>query len=406
MSKNNDVARILVTKGNAACLANGAAIGTLAVGQVGVFDAETNLAIDGSVVPRNFFIAVGLDVDGDTVMDDILQSSGQHIQTKNVKAFTYREHTAAQPMIVNVVDYAGSCDTGYAVKLEFRNSENYRTQGFVQSTKTFTIKTDCCDDCSTDCPTDDANNVTIKFLEAFAADTDSLVTALPIARSAMTIITHAVAADYAAGDVILDADLEAMKTFNLTAAAGDEVYSDLQLTTVALSVNSYCNVNLKYFHPRQTIIIASLIDAGFSCNGSTVVAQEVAYEEGNGYDVAQKEYHTSGNQNNQPYVLSVANGVANNIVTWADKAGHYDQFYLQYNQEAQAGWLEFMGNLSTMIAVPIADTVTRNSIAAVLDGVLAGLGFDALGDDVATANVSATVVSPTTAKTPATDGIA
>lgn len=405
MSRNNDVTRVMVTKGNAACLADGAAIGTLAVGQIGIFDSETNLAIDGSVVPRNFFMAVGLDRDGDAAMDDILQSSGQLIQTRNVKQFTYREHTAAQPMIVDVIDYSGSCETGYAIKLEFRNQELYRTQGFVQSTKTYTIMTDCCDDCSTDCPTDDANNVTIKFLTAFAADTDALVTALPLARSAMTIITHDVNADYAAGDVILESDLDAMIIYN-AANAGSEVYSDLQLTTVALAVNNYCNVNLLYFAPRQTFIITSLIDVGFSCNGSTVVAQEMANEEGNGYDVAQKEYHSSGNQNNQPYVLSTANGVALDIVTWADKTDHYDQFYLQYNQDSQAGWLEFMSNLSTTVAVPAADTVTRNSLAAVLDGVLAGLGFDALADDVATANVDVAVVSPTTDKTPATDGIA
>lgn len=405
MSKNNDVARVLVTTGNAACLADGSAIGSLAVGQIGVFDANTNLAIDGSVIPKEFFLAVGLDRDGDAAMDDILQSSGQFIQTKNVSAFTYREHTAAQPMIVDVVGYLGKCDEDFAVKLEFRNQEIYRTQGYVQHTKTYSAHTGCCEGCE-DCPTGDANEVTQVLLAAFAADPHAMVTALPLARSAMTIITHSVAADYSAGDVILEADLDAMITFNLTAAAGDEVYSDLQLTTVPLAMNTYCNVNLKYFAPRQTIVLPSLVGAGFSCNGTAAVSQQAANEEGSGYDVAQKEYHTSGNQNNQPYVLSTATGTASYVERWAVEAIKYDQFFLQYTQESQAGWLEFISNLSTTIAVPGTDTVTRNSLATILDAVLLGSGFDALADDAATGNVDPAVVAPTSAKTPATDGIA
>lgn len=405
MSKNNDVARVLVTTGNAACLADGSAIGSLAVGQIGVFDANTNLAIDGSVIPKEFFLAVGLDKDGDAAMDDILQSSGQFIQTKNVSAFTYREHTAAQPMIVKVANYAGKCDEDFAVKLEFRNQEIYRTQGYVQHTKTYSAHTGCCEGCE-DCPTGDANEVTQVLLAAFAADPNAMVTALPLARSAMTILTHSVAADYSAGDVILEADLDAMITFNLTAAAGDEVYSDLQLTTVPLAMNTYCNVNLKYFAPRQTIVLPSLVGAGFDCNGVSSTTQEAANEEGSGYDVKQKEYHTSGNQNNQPYVLSTATGTASYIETNAVESIKYDQFYLQYTQEAQAGWLEFISNLSTTIAVPGTDTVTRNSLATILDAVLLGSGFDALADDAATGNVDPAVVAPTSAKTPATDGIA
>ena len=105
-------------------------------------------------------------------------------------------------------------------------------------------------------------------------------------------------------------------------------------------------------------------------------------------------------------MLSTATGTAMYIETWADKAIKYDQFFLQYTQESQAGWLEFISNLSTTIAVPGTDTVTRNSLATILDAVLLGSGFDALADDAATGNVDPAVVAPTSAKTPATDGIA
>ncbi len=412
MSRNNDVSRVLVTAGNAAVLAAGSDVGSLAVGQLGMFDAETGVSIDGTTPARNFFLAVGLDRSGDAVMDDIKQSSGQYIQRTGVKFYQFREHSAAQPQIGVIGGYNGSCDSDFGVRFEIRDQETYRTQGFNQNTKSYVIHTGCCDGCE-GCPSGDGNEVTQLLLAEIALDENPFITAQAVARQAIVSLTVDTAnttytmdtTDPIAGAALTAGDLLAMLEFNaLQADETTKLFSDVEYTTIPLAINAYCNVNLKYFHPRQVVVIPSLIE---NCNGTTTITQDAAFEEGNGYDVAQKEWHNSGNAQNSPYVLSEATGTAMSMDSFAVKTEKYDQFALEYDLQSESGWGEFNNNLSTIIAVPNGDTITRNSVAAFLDAQLLGLGFDAKADDVAAANVGDTIVSPTTAIDDVTlDGLA
>jgi hypothetical protein len=397
MSRNNAPTSVLVTSGNQEPLPLGSTIDALSPGQIGFFDANTKVSIDGSTPTRDFFIAVGVDRTGSGTLEDVLTSAGQRIETKNVSALSFREHTAAQPMVVVVGGYNGECETDYGLKIEFRNQQIYRTQGNVQFTKTYAFRTDCCDECA-GCPSGDANEVTLKLLEAIAADVDGLLTSVPVARQAITAATHGTSVDYASGAVMTIADVEALKTFN--DGEDDEanhVFSNVQITSVPQSINSYCTVNLLYFHPRQTILIPSLVD-GFGCKGNITVTQDAAFEEGNGYDIAQKEFHASGNQQNLPYVLSDTTGVPRNIEVFAVKTEKYDQFILEYDLSSKAGWNEYLNNLNTVIAIPNQDTNTRDLVAQVFDTLLDAMtvGFDDLYDDAQASNVGDNVVSPTT----------
>lgn len=404
MSRVNAPTSVLVSSGNQAVLAAGSTIDALSPGQIGFFDNNTKLSIGPLSNPvRDFFIAVGIDRTGSATLEDIKTSAGQYIQTKNVEAISYREYSAAQPMVAVVGNYKGACETDFAFKVEFRNQEIYRTIGNVQYTKTFAFRTDCCDECA-GCPSGDANEVTQKLLAAISADADGLLEAVAIARQ--DIVTATVNAvsdtdmdtlDPSAGDVLTANDVIALLEFNAgTEDEANHLFSDVQITTVPLKVNQYCTVNLKYFNPRQTIIIPSLVE-GFACSGEVTITQDAAFEEGSGYDIAQKEFHASGNSQNSPYVLSDATGVPTPIEVFADKNGKYDQFYLHYDLSSKAGWGEYLNNLDTLIAVPEADTDTRDDVAAVLDAIFAGniLGFDELSDVVAFATTG-DVVSPTT----------
>lgn len=399
MSRNNATNAVLVADNNVAVLAKDNTVDALAVGQLGIFDANTQLSVDAtSNSPREFFLAVGLDRDGDATQDDINVSAGQYIQRGGVVTYNFREHTAAQPMIVEVADYLAECDTTYALKVEFRNQQIYRTQGHNQFTKTYAIKTDCCDTCET-CYSADANEITLKMVAEINLDESQLVTAKAVTRQAVTIVTHSTSADLAEGDDISDADIAALIAFNAlsTTADEDKVYTDIVLTTNSLAINSFCSVNLKYFNPRGTVIITSLVD-GFNCNATVTTLQEIAFEEGNGYDIIQKEYHAAGNAQNQPYVASDSTGVPIEFDTFADKNEKYDQFTLEWDFSSQMEGTPYLNQLMTIIAVPNGNTTARNSIAAVLDKILTGTvanGFDPLADDVAAANTGDTVVSST-----------
>ena len=94
-----------------------------------------------------------------------------------------------------------------------------------------------------------------------------------------------------------------------------------------------------------------------------------------------------------------------NIHYLAVDATKYDQFALEYFMKSESGWLEYENTLSTFIAVPATETVTRASVATLLDALVSGGAFEPLADDAAAANVGPTVVEVDPASV-AVDGIA
>lgn len=406
MARNNDVFQVLVTKGNKEVLAPGDKVTALTPGQIGVFDANTNLSIDGSTNTKNFYLAVGLDLNGDGVTDEVAKSTGSHIQKKNIQFYSFRPHTASRPMKVVLKDFTADCETEYGIKLELRNQEIYRSQGYNQFTKTYSIVTGCCDGCEPTCPSGDANEITKLLKININNDPSGLIKATAIARQPLTVATHGVSVNIPLGGVVSDANLEAIMTFNAEHAAPSTfVYTDLEIETITQAVNNFCSVNLKYFYPRETVVIATKI-AGFKCNGTLEVTQEAAFEEGSGYDIKQLEYEAKG-WKESPYRLSTLNGVADERVFNAVSTEKYDQIALTHDQFSQGAWLEYFTNQATLVAIPATNTVTRDSLVAILDNLITPLGFDSLSDDAASANTNPTVVENTSAIDDVTlDGIA
>jgi len=406
MARNNDVFQVLVTKGNQAVLGVGNKVTNLAPGQIGVFDFNTNLSINGTVPTKDFYLAVGLDKDGNGVTDDVAKSRGSHIQGKNIAFYSFRPHTPGRPMKVVLKDYTADCETEYGIKLELRNQEIYRSQGYNQFTKTYSIVTGCCDGCAPTCPSGDANEITRLLLININNDTTKLIKAKAIARTALTAAqTGGVA--IAVGGVVTDAQLLAIMAFNATQTDKTKfVYTNLEIETVNQAQANFAgSLDLKYFFPRETVIIASPIE-GFKCNGTLVTTQTVAFEEGSGYDIKQLEYESLG-WDMSPYRLSTLNGVADERSYNTVVSEKYDQIALTYNQFSIGAWLEYLNNEATLIAIPATNTITRNSLIAVLDLITKPNGFDALADDAAIANINPTVFEPTSAiNNVSKDGIA
>lgn len=396
MARNNDMFQVLVTKGNQPVLAYGNKVTALAPGQIGVFDANTNLSIDGNINIKNFYLAVGLDLNGDGVTDEVAKSTGSHIQKKNIQFYSFRPHTASRPMKVVLKDFTADCETEYGIKLELRNQEIYRSQGYNQFTKTYSIVTGCCDGCEPTCPSGDANEITKLLKININNDPSGLVKATAIARQALTTATHGVSTNIAQGGVVSDANLEAIMVFNTAQPDPSTfVYTDLEIETVTQAINNFCSVNLKYFYPRETVVIATKI-AGFKCNGTLEVTQEAAFEEGSGYDIKQLEYEAKG-WKESPYRLSTLNGVADERVFNTDVKEKYDQLVLTHDQFSQGAWLEYFTNQATLVAIPATNTVTKYGLIQILDKLTTPLGFDALINDAANANTNPTVSEPTSA---------
>jgi hypothetical protein len=405
MSRNNDVFQVLVTKGNQAILAAGAKATTLAPGQLGVFNYESGLSIDGTAKDRKFYIAVGVDTDGDAVTDDIQKSAGSHIQNKGVKYFSFRPHTPGREQITKFSGYTAECETEYGIKLELRNQEIYRTQGYNQFTKTYTTVTGACSAFETASPSGDANEITKQLKIQINNDPNGLVKAAALARQALTIVTHGTSANYASGAVMTDADVQALIAFNaIQATPATYVYTDLQLTTVTQKVKDFSSINLMYFYPRETVVIPSLV-AGLVNNCVVAVTQTQVFEEGSGHDIKQLEYEALG-WKDSPYRLSTLNGTSDDKFYNTVATTKYDQFAITYDEYSEGGWDQYFNNQASIVAIPGPDTVTRNGFATLMDALLLGTGFDALADDAAASNVNPLTVEQTTTRVLATDGLA
>ncbi len=367
-NRNNDVFRVLPVD-NCTLLAPGPGVSleNLVPGQLGAFDAATNLAINQftSPMPKEIFFALAYTTDAGGT--DYRTSAGQVIQRQGVVGYTTKLCTSGSPMKVTVGNFKAECDTEYGVRVEFRNAKINRIQGYNQFSKAFMVKTPCCDDCAEGCGSLDANVLTQLFVANINADESGLVFAQPVARQALTIATHGTSANYSAGDVMTDADVAALITFNLTAVPADLVYADFQLVSQPLNIGSFCQVNLHYYKLLETVLIVSLIE-GFGCSGATTVNEYPTYAEGTGINIQQKEYHASGWAGSGPYKLSQVTGTAKgNILYLADKNTNYDQIILEHNQTSESGWQEYNNTMSTVFAYPCDDCNLANSITRLLD---------------------------------------
>ena len=402
MSRNNDVFHLLVTKGNQAVLAKDKKVTELAPGQIGVFNYDTNLSFDATVAaaPRNFYLAVGVDA-GNGTTGDIMKSAGSHVQGKNIAFYSFRPYTPGRPMKVLLKDFVANCETEYGVKLELRNQEIYRTQGYNQFTKTYMMKTSCCDGCEPTCPSGDANEITKQLYININNDTSGLVKANIKPRAGATL-PAGVTVD-AQGNLTL-AQVDTIMAANAAQTdPANYVYTDLEIETVPQTIQDFCSVSLNYMYPRQTVAILTKV-GDFKCSGTVATTQTAVFEEGAGIDIKQLEYQAKG-WTESPYRVSTVNGVADNRIYITDASAKYDVFALTYDQFSLGGWLEYFHNQASIIAIPTADATTRNGLAAILDKVAVAQSFEPLADDAAAAIADPTVIEKTTDKSVTTDGI-
>ena len=367
-NRNNDVFRVLPV--NDCTLLEpgpGVSLKDLNIGQLGAFDADTNLAIDQftSPMPKNIFFALAYQTESGTT--DYRTSAGQVIQRQGVVGYTTKLCTQGSPMKVTVGNFKAECDTEYGVRVEFRNAKINRIQGYNQFSKAYMVKTPCCDDCAEGCGSLDANVLTQLFVANINADQSGLVLAQPVARQALTTATHGTSVNYSAGQVMTDADVAQLIVFNSTALPAAMVYADFQLVSQPLSIGSFCQVNLHYYKLLETVLIVSLIE-GFGCSGATTVNEYPTYAEGTGINIQQKEYHASGWAGSGPYKLSGVTGTAyGNIKYLADKNQNYDQIILEHNQTSESGWQEYNNTMSTVFAYPCDACDLAISITRLLD---------------------------------------
>ncbi len=374
---NNLVSQIMFSSGNAAVLDKGSRITSLAVGQIGIFNYKTGLSIDETSAVTDadeFFIAVGVDRDGDTVLDDVIHSAGEYIQMRSVTSITYRCYTPSQAQTVDITDFVANCNTEYTIKIRLQLEKAYVSYGFNLPGKTFAYVTDCCNDCGTGCPSGDCNELALGLETAINNDPDGLFIAnfLDYTTTPGTPV------------VVADADYAAW----VADVANAGKCLGIRITTIPAVLGAYVNgINLKYDYPRVPTVIVSLIE-GFDCNGVVTVSQNPIHSEGDGYDLMEEESNDAGQNGNGkgPFRTSALIGVPfDNYQSTALSTGKYAQYIITGGNVSSNGG-SVVTNLSATcntIAIPCADTATRTDFVTIMDALTANKWSALIASNVA-----------------------
>jgi len=184
---NEKVYSVLVTTGNQHALSKDKTVDQLADGQFGLFDNDTHLSLDATntAASESMYLAVG----GDKIKFSANPDEG--ILKKGFTGYKEQPATAGLPQIFDIGGYTAECDTEYLLKFGFVNEYIYNNYGFGEYSKTYGIKTSCCDNCTTSCPSGDCNEITELLINAINNDEDGLATAKAIEATDGTVkVTH------------------------------------------------------------------------------------------------------------------------------------------------------------------------------------------------------------------------
>jgi hypothetical protein len=373
MSANNPVFQVLVPTGDQSVLAAGSDVTALAVGQIGVFSATTNLSQDATTIvnERAIFLAVGVDTTGGSTLNDVATSAGQNIPRNDIDAYSFRCYNPEQPNIIDITDFTNiACETTYSFKVEFRgNSQAYQMYGFNQFSKVFSVTTPCCGP-GCDCPSGDCNKLAELLVNAVNADTDKIIFAEYLDYTT-TPGSPVVVAPGAVAAWIAD-----------PANAGKCL--GVRVTDIPSKVYTYCNIPLRYYKNVQFLMIVSLIDE-LSCEAKSTIFQIPSFGEGQGKDIGWLEYEAGGyNGKPGPYRVGELAGTAiGNFQRFSTNAGKYNQLNLHYSPQIVGGWDEYKNKMNTIVAAECTvANKTFSSLLPVLDAFFETQGFKPLEDAV------------------------
>ena len=349
--RHNDVPEILFPTNATALVAN-KEVTDLLPGQVGIFSEDTGKSIVDPT--ENFFIAVGLDKNGDGVTDDIRKSAGRNIQPGNILYATRQDYVAPVDQVIDIKDIKVMCGDSFGIKIEARNEQIYNVQGTVQYRQSFVAKADNCDSCA-DNVCEEANIAKLVqdiVLQAkLGKDQFYKVEAIDVSGTVLNEVQ--VAAQVAATDALADKSAQTKIGIRVLAIAG--------------KVQQFANVNLDYVAARQTQVLVSLV--GENAVGTVSTKTELVYEQGTGYDVRELEFQTIGFRegNTGAYRIGAITGLPNEVAYESDLKKKYTVFTLAYDHFHRNGsWLQYDNALATYFVLESTDTAGIKAVQTLL----------------------------------------
>lgn len=343
MSKTiRNVHRLLATKGDSAPLGAGNGIGDLAVGQIGVFDADTNLSIaaGGAGAGTNFYLAVAHD-------NTHVKSAGT-INRSRVRNAHFECYQAGVSPVFDFTNLCAECNTDYVIKFDITTSNAYVGYGMQPVYKTFVARpSECCETgTEADCI------AIIKFLrDQMNNDTDGIFTAIATNPSNNAELNDA-----------------ALDSWDVSA----DGCPNLRVTLSAPALADFCNIPNTYSFPTGVSVQPSM--QGFNCCSPAGVISEVTavtYPQGAGPDIKFEEYDAAGNDGRAfSHYRQTESGVSADISFNASSSETYVQLVIEYDEPQTNAFDTYDDPKSVKVAMPSGDSSTIVALATIIDAAL------------------------------------
>jgi len=291
-------------------LGAGQTLSDLNTGQLGIFDAETNLSVTGSTLPDKFYLAVGA-IDGNG-NQEVKKSAGQYIPKTLINRIDSMAPVGAddQTFYIDLTSFDPQYGGSYVLHFEFMSGQTMSLNGFQNPSKTFTV----------DVPSNGSGSYALAdFCDLVAAeinnDDEAILTASNTGDVAVTVVV---------GSETLQASL--------------------------------AGINPRYSFIRQfTCTLGLKGDFETDIANITVTVTPPVFEEGSGYDIQRHEYVAAGWGETGIYRDSQLNGLFRNsgFTPDADANTSYWQMWMNWNfRSTSGGFLNYSNQMETLVAIP------------------------------------------------------
>ena len=339
-------------------------------GQLGVYDANTNLAVTAGDIDQlrgNIYFAVGVDNDGDGVSDDVIKVPGDIINTCSLTRATAEPYRAPQVEIVDFLFDCAECGGEYVLGIEVKDNmlrRFYKQQHDPQDI--YAVKIDCCENCDEELP---------------VVTCSAIVDAIQCEYRRKAKQAHSPMFQYPYYDISETPNEDLTVTLNEGCDNEEEKTFTCGIRITGIAPDRNCNC----FDPElfKTYMAGSKIcvypKSGFSCGNYFVnVTQTLEYGEGQGDVIQHRELINnqnsrgrSGTRYHYDSMDTITPGRYTEIAqsTLTDCAANYCQYILEYDVPAYSTGLQanHAAKARVIIAVPTASAVTQAAFEAVIN---------------------------------------
>lgn len=335
----------------------GQTVTSLSAGQIGMFNYDTGLSLAAIGDTKRIFFAVGVDRNGDSVIDDIVKSTGEYIEVNRIHHSSLVCPTQCTPQVIQVTPQGIKGNTEYVLKVMFQNESLSQLYGHNLPTKVFVAKTGCCESTNV-CDCDDnsvCNKLALDLVQQINLDTEGVMYA-----ELYDIVAEAVV------------DVEDYETW--VADSGNTGCLSIRIYGSCEPKGSWYPINYNYRKLRgYNLTVSFYVASDLSLNSATITTiQDLVYEQGSGYDVAQLEY-IAGGWNGKPgsyRTLELADrpnlGFSYNV----NPNERYVMIVLGHDAMSVVGFQEPINDMETIFCIPCSLVLESDSFVPDLVDVL------------------------------------